>query len=129
MSSYPTTTKGLIYCLFSLATVKYYGPRGQPIAKRLLGSAKRQREDQLKTNSLAVFSARTAAFPVPQALIHQNESSVPETITTAVISPWRLPKTAGKRIAPESHLPFTLSELIFGILPGAGSLQFLEKVL
>ena len=38
----------------------------------------------LNTNSLAIFSARSAAFPVPQALMHQNASSVSDLITTAV---------------------------------------------
>jgi putative transport protein len=39
----------------------------------------------LNANSLAVFSARSAAFPAPQALMHQNPSSVSDLITTAVI--------------------------------------------
>ena len=39
----------------------------------------------LNANSVAVFSARSAAFPAPQALMHQNPSSVSDLITTAVI--------------------------------------------
>ena len=55
----------------------------------------------LNVNSLAVFSARSAALSRPQALMHQNASSVPGWITTTVICPGLLPKTAGKRRAPD----------------------------